>query len=88
MTTFYFNTGVRPENCEGKLYGRQVWRNGTKQIPFTCEDVPDHSVFMFACDNNELSESKLDNVIVRPIVDAGPKGMLSKFAYFRIHAIS
>lgn len=81
--TFYFNTGVKPEN-NPHLWGRQVWKNGTKQIPFTCEDVPENATFKFACDNDELPESKLPNFLVRKILDAGEGGMVSKFAYFQM----
>lgn len=77
--TFFFNTGVRPYN-NPHLYGKQVWRNGTKQIPFTCENVPENAHFQFACDNPNLPESKY--MLVREILDSGPKGILSKYAYF------
>ena len=80
--TFYFNTGVRPEN-NSSLFGRQVWKGGTKQIPFTCNDVPNNFAFCFACDKKDLPESKLSNFIVREITDNGPDGLLSKFAYFK-----
>jgi hypothetical protein len=80
--TFYFNTGVVPES-DSKLYGRQVWKGGVKQIPFTCEDVPDGAEFLFACDNDHLSESKIPGVTVHKILDSGPGGLLSKYAYFR-----
>ena len=80
--TFYFNTGVRPESGS-PLYGRQVWKNGTKQIPFICENVPDNAIFWFACDSKDLPESSSKGVIVRAIVDHGPGGLLSQFAYFK-----
>ena len=80
--TFYFNTGVRPESGSG-LFGRQIWKDGVKQIPFTCKDVSDNAVFMFACNNKDLPESKPDSVIVRKILDSGPEGLLSKYAYFQ-----
>ena len=82
MTTYYFNTGVRHGNGYA-LYGRQVWRGGTKQIPFTCDDVPCNAVFWFACDNANLPESKILGVVVREITDRGQGGLMSKFAYFR-----
>ena len=82
--TFYFNTGVKPESGS-PLFGRQVWKYGTKQIPFTCNNVPKSAVFCFACSNKELPESKLSNFIVREITDNGPNGMLSKYAYFKIN---
>ena len=81
--TFYFNTGVRPESGS-PLFGRQVWRGGTKQIPFTCDNVPGSATFLFACDNPSLPESKIPGVIVREITDSEkPGGLISKFAYFR-----
>ena len=81
MKTFYFDTGVKPSSGSS-LFGRQVWRNGTKQIPFTC-DAPENAVFMFASNFTDLPESNNPNVIVREILDNGPDGMLSKFAYFK-----
>lgn len=85
MRTFYFNTGVRfgvPINqrydrnaksvplCEG-----QVWLNGTKQIPFDCEDVPEGCTFTFACDNPNLPGGYL----VRRMHNTT---MCSEYAYF------
>jgi hypothetical protein len=40
---------------------------------------------MFACDRDDLPESKQENIIVREILDSGPGGMLSKYAYFKIY---
>lgn len=64
MQTFYFNTGVKAEIPTNKrhrpdakpvpLCDGQVWRNGTKQIPFDCENVPEGATFSFACDNPNL----------------------------------
>lgn len=79
MNTFYFNTGVRPENRR-KLYKGQVWRNGTLQIPFDAE-APAHATLLFACDNADQPESKLPNVIVRPIFNTI---LLSEYAYFKV----
>ncbi|GJQ44010.1 MAG: hypothetical protein JETCAE03_35080 [Ignavibacteriaceae bacterium] len=82
MRTFYFNTGVRPEN-NPNLFGNQVWRGGTKQIPFTCDiDESSRVKFLFACDNPNLEESKSENVIVKEIQE--PNGLLSKYAYFLV----
>jgi len=80
--TFYFNTGVKPESGS-PLFGRQVWKGGTKQIPFTCDNVPDDATFWFACDDRTLPESEMPGVIVREIIDSGAGGILSKFAYFK-----
>lgn len=84
MTTFYFNTGVTPfghSNPPMTLSEGQVWRGGTKQIPFDCDDVPENASFMFACDNPELRESKYEGVIVREIHNST---LCSKYAYFRV----
>jgi hypothetical protein len=75
MKTFYFNTGVTLCNTEGLSAG-QIWRNGTKQIPFDCEDVPDNATFLFACDN---SEPNSEDVIVRLIHKST---LVSKYAHF------
>lgn len=84
--TFYFNTGVCPysHNPPVKLYGRQIIRGETIKIPFICENVPENAIFKFACDNNELPESKYPNFLVREILDAGDGGMISKYAYFQV----
>jgi hypothetical protein len=81
MRTFYFNTGVRPENCDGKLWGKQVWRGGVKQIPYDCENVPAGAVEMFLCDDPNLPDAELDNVIVRKVHNSD---MISDYAYFRL----
>ena len=83
MATFYFNTGVRPENVKDwkGLYGNQILRD-TVLIPFEC-DAPENAVFMFACDHNDLPDSKAPNCIVREIKQPN-KGMASKFAYFKV----
>jgi len=79
MNTFYFNTGVKPYNCNGLTKG-QVWRNGEKQIPFDC-DAPEDAVLMYLCSNPELDAASYPNVIVREVFNTT---MASKFAYFRI----
>ena len=83
MTTFYFNTGVRPfiHNPPVHIGQGEVLRGGTKQIPFDCDDVPEGADFMFACDNPELRESKYEGVIVREIHNSV---LCSKYAYFRV----
>ena len=80
MNTFYFNTGVKPENSS-VLYGDQIWRGGVKQIPFEC-DAPENAIFQFACDFNNLPESKLNNWLVAEIKNPN-ESMLSKYAYFK-----
>lgn len=79
MNTFYFNTGVKPENSGG-LYANQVWRDGVKQIPFEC-DAPENAQFRFSCDANDMPQSKLDNWIVVEIKRPNPC-ISSKYAYF------
>jgi hypothetical protein len=80
MTTFYFDTGVNPNGHN--LYGQQIVRNGTVQIPFRCEGVPSSATLMFACDNPNLPESKYEWVMVAAIEPGSD--MVSKFAYFRL----
>ena len=80
MKTFYFNTGVCPENNPHLMPG-QVWRGGVKQIPFDCVDVPDEAELMFLCPYDDLPESKLPNVIVRSVHNTT---MVSDFAYFKL----
>jgi hypothetical protein len=85
MKTFYFNTGVvisRESLIIGHLMlNGEISRNGTVQIPFDCEDVPENAIFVFACNNPNLPESKNDRVIVREIHNSG---LLSKYAYFKL----
>ena len=88
LKTFYFNTGVKRgvpvnerhrENAKPVALGCcQVWRNGTKQIPFCCEDTPVDAVFLHACDRPDCESS---DVIVREIHNSS---LLSKYAHFRI----
>ena len=84
MKKFFFDTGVRPRN-NPNLFGNQVWKGGTKQIPFSCENVPDGSEFMFGANRPDQPESKLDRVIVREIHNSD---LLSKYAYFRTPRVS
>jgi len=81
MQTFYFDTGVRPQNCNGLCEG-QVWRNGTKQIPFDVTDVPENAELMFLAPTDDLPESKLENVIVRSVHNTT---MAGDFAYFKVY---
>lgn len=90
--TFYLNTGVSQSDYGHiPLSEGQVWRGGTKQIRFTCEDVPEHvnKCFMMA-DNPNLPKSYVEmflqpgqSYIVRPINDS--PGVMSKYAYFQIN---
>ena len=79
MNTFYFNTGVLPQNTNGLTKG-QVWRDGTKQIPFDC-DAPENAELMYLCNNPKLDIIKCPNVIVREVFNTS---MVSKYAYFKI----
>jgi len=89
MQTFYFNTGVKPGIPANEMHRKdalpvalgkgQVWRNGTKQIPFDCEDVPTNAKFQLACDNPALPG--YENYIVREIHNST---LLSKYAYFKL----
>lgn len=81
MHTFYFDTGVKPWN-NPNLWADQVWRGGTKQIPFDA-DAPEDAVLMFLCDNPDLPEAKSPNVIVREVFNTS---LCSKYAYFTISA--
>ena len=86
MNTFYFNTGVVPyDHTPPVILGKgEVWCGGVKQVPFDCDNVPDHATFMFACDNPDLREAHQPNFIVRPIFNSV---LCSKFAYFKIKAV-
>ena len=79
MATFYFDTGVRPENTNG-LFGSQVWRNGTKQIPFEC-DAPEGSVLVMMCDDPDLPAKLAPGVRVFPVRDTEMKSL---YAYMRV----
>lgn len=79
MKTFYFDTGVIYANYPS-LFGNQVVRGGTKQIPFDA-DVPEDAQLMFLCDHPDLRESKAPNVMVVPVFNTD---MVSKYAYFRV----
>jgi hypothetical protein len=81
MKTFYFDTGVVPYGHIPPivLSEGEVWRGGTKQIPFQCEDVPDDAIFQFACSNPSLNESKY--LLVRKIHNSA---LVSEYAYFQV----
>lgn len=88
LRTFYFNTGVRPgipaneshtPNTKPVALGAgEIWRNGTKQIPFEC-DVPDNARFEFACDNPNVEG--FGHFLVAEIHNSA---LLSKYAYFQV----
>jgi hypothetical protein len=87
MKKFFFNTGVKPGIPLNEIHRKnsiavplctgQVWLNGTKQIPFECEDVPDNAVFKFASDCPNADEG----FIVREIHNSS---LISKYAHFII----
>jgi len=82
MNTFYFDTGVKlygHSNPPMRLSEGQVWRNGTKQIPFDA-DAPKDSMLLFACDDPNHPEKKIPGVIVCEISNTS---LLSKYAYMR-----
>ena len=82
MKTFYFDTGVNPL-LRTELYGEQIVKNGTVQIPVIVADsVPDNAILLF-CGDRPDSE-KGPRVMVTEILNCGPKAILSKFAYFRV----
>jgi len=82
MKTYYFNTGVRPENVINFPYeyhrkvGNEI--HGTLVIPFQCEDVPEGAKFLYACDELRIDKTRTD-VIVRKIISGN---LYSKYAYF------
>jgi hypothetical protein len=82
MSTFYFNTGVKPNYPAprgGKLF-EGVW-----QIPFECNDVPEDAVFLYAANNPNLADN-YENIICREI--EGDKELLhSRYAYFMIKRV-
>jgi len=80
MNTFYFNTGVTPQNNQN-LWRDQVWKNGVKQIPFDA-DAPSDAELLFLCNNPHLPEADTPNVLVREVFNTS---MCSKYAYFRLH---
>ena len=76
MKTFYFNTGVKPENRTHLAKGA-VWR-GTMQFPFDCEDVPDGAVFQFASDQTAPGD---EHLLRREMHNTT---MVSKYAFFKL----
>lgn len=85
MNTFYFNTGVRPNEINNFPYDYHkevgnVISGGVLQCPFEC-DAPKDAELLFLCGNPDLLESKADNVIVCEVFNTS---IMSKYAYFRI----
>jgi hypothetical protein len=88
MGVFYFNTGVRPAPAEPPWHKEivaypefgQVVRGGTIQIKFEA-DAPEGSQFIMSCDNPDLPESKLPDVLVCKVTGGHS---MAKYAYFRI----
>lgn len=80
MKTFHFNTGVKIW-VNPHIKGGIDSGNGTVVIPFDCDNVPENSTFMYACDNPNL-ENDNNNVICREIFNSG---LLSKYAYFKLN---
>jgi len=82
MNTFYFNTGVKPQNINNFPYeyhrkkGHVIRK--TLLIPFDC-DVPKDSEFLFASNYSNIELN--DDMVVREIHNST---MLSKYAYFRL----
>lgn len=83
---FYFNTGVRPENCFNPPFPYEYHKKignvirGTLLIPFDCNDVPENATFKFAASNPNIDDAENNpKVIVREIVGGN---LLSKYAYF------
>jgi hypothetical protein len=80
MKTFYFNTGVRPENVINFPYeyhnkvGNKI--HGTLVIPFDCKDVPENAIFQFACDNDIPG---YEHLLKKEIFNSN---LCSKYAYF------
>jgi hypothetical protein len=79
MTTFYFDTGVTPHN-NPHLWADQVWRKGTKHIPFTA-DAPEDATLLFLSNNPDLPEKDYPGIIVREVSNTS---IGSKYAYFRV----
>ena len=86
MRTMYFDTGVSQTAVythppyHPRIFKGQVWRNGTKQIPYDV-DAPENATEMFLCDTPDLPESKLPGVIVREVFNTT---MSSKYVYLKI----
>lgn len=86
MTTHYFDTGVgypgSHTNPPLALYGRQVVRGGSVQIPFECE-VPSNAIFKFA--SNDPEADKSGKLYRTEIADREvPGGLTSRYAFFLI----
>jgi len=60
------------------MYKDEVWRGGTKQIPFEA-DAPEGSRVLFLSDDPTFPESRCPGVLVCPITS---RVLLSKYGYF------
>jgi hypothetical protein len=85
MRTFYFNTGVKPQNISNFPYEYHkkvgnVIRDGVLQCPYDC-DAPENATPMFLCSNPNLDESKYPDVIVREVFNTS---MHSKYVYLNV----
>jgi len=83
MNTFYFNTGVKPQNISNFPYDYHkkvgnVIRGGVLQCPFDCE-APINASLKYLCDNPDLDSAKCDGVEVFEIFNTS---LVSKYAYF------
>lgn len=77
---FWFNTGVRYMYGAPLVGEFQHWKDGTKQIQFYCEDVPENAIFKYASPYPDLEKNN-PRVIQRKITRGG---LHSKWAYFLI----
>lgn len=77
LNRFYFDTGVRPPS---PLHADQVWRNGTKQIPFDCE-APIGSELVCCVGTPDVK------ILESPFLKSFPifnTSLLASYAYFRL----
>lgn len=78
IKTFYFNTGVKPDQNSYLLENGAIVKGGCIRIPFDCYNVPDNAIFKFACGYDDLTA---DNLICREIHNSK---MIATYAYFSI----
>lgn len=83
MVKLHFNTGVKPWNSS-KLGEHEEWINGTKQVAFYVEDVPEGGHFEFACPKETFEQVKKDHPCheYRKIIGGG---LISDYAFFRVY---
>ena len=77
MRTFRFGTGVKASF--NRIPNTEIDSNGVQYFTFDCENVPEGSTFLYACDSPDLEIGNA-SVIVREIHNSH---LLSKYAYFR-----